>query len=1311
MSEKPRPSYDQVYNLDDNEQLQHLFTTKGRLARKTVPTLGRLTQEAEVGQVLTTYVGKTAAELEVLQADGYSDEVIKLDDGSFAVIEDQPTITHGVVVSRNVQPVGYVDGKPLYNEWTQPVTQWMDSYQARPTQEFAEYQKKKTIMVLEIDNEVMAAICGDPSANSTKIHVDKVARGDRGKSQEIYKGGYLFSNGYGITAQEFAKTYEWVEGLDHAEKIGIYQRQIEKMQIADLHIHPTGSMSPLHALILGERHFDVLQGFVKEGIAPPLMAQFLEAVKSRDLGQITELLASPNQDELSLGEYFSRYSVLSWLLQSSREVVETAYSVGRQSANSGVKHIELRLSPITPGVEDEAQFRDEVIKNLWHNYWGLSLAREENPGFSFSLISILPKTADPALMKVVVNEVSKFCRLDEGQIAERLMAVGVEREDARQHAVSFQASITGFDTAGPEVGFEFTDEWQNVFADIRNGQQEGLWNKITSHAGESWQSMEDGLQRMKDAVANGCKRIGHGLAAGLNPEMWLDKLDDTKSIDISTLFSIIQQEEGDLNKILSLTNDIGLPLLRQSDQVSNHYRFSDRIWNKDYLVKLIKDEDPDTIKTLLALWDQAKGQPYTADRLRKITTQQEELMSLLKARGVTIEINLSSNIGTGNVAEDKDHPFYRLRENGVKVVIGTDALMISNTTVPIELAKLGVAGDIPLNEIEKLMLEVANRQGFQSLEDLPDNIKKYMLADETQQTKVLLKAVRAVQASEFRSFTASGLSAQEVDSFAVLMAQPATIMDSDVGRKITQVKENLDRLLVNLQVGDIEVINQVVSQLANGDKFLIKLGLSLKLYLDGDLPLADALESAFVKEQIEMLFDQTSVDQDKISWWQHTLGQSSQALLSESMNEAFSGERDWGELTPAQEANLNLIRGYNEDEDESNNKLISTDKLRTELRKSQSRVLSFTGFSKQSYHESQVGMFKNYLRNLFTNLSKNTHILVGGNDMGVDQMVAEIALECGLPIISVVPKAGLEYSLITDSKYFVVEGETWPDDNKGFSDFSDMMIVVGGGKTVRSRIDWATKYRIPTFALEGFPGASDEVGGKYDIFSEDGLRSLVMQQLLMVDPDRKDLDEIKISVDSELPRLEEIADSAVLSEVDNLSSAQQKIAQWQEQGRKVINLSGDVGSSADYFKIESQLGTLFDSYLGVDNLAFSINVDEMGYAWADCVSKVFKDKGVEFQLIEASAGKNLATHYDAVVLVNADIDNKVQVELTCEAVKHDKLLLTMIAGSLAEQLGLPGSNCVSAFDLARELVKRFGSEVLDPDYKEEVAVYDLRRFA
>ncbi len=105
--------------------------------------------------------------------------------------------------------------------------------------------------------------------------------------------------------------------------------------------------------------------------------------------------------------------------------------------------------------------------------------------------------------------------------------------------------IKGVDSAGEEINFEPTKH----AAAFECARKAGLG--VVCHAGESYAYLEDGIKMIEDALdVLGAKRIGHGLAAGVDPSKLLGKSDLRGDIYDKKRIKRIAERQGNLRERL-----------------------------------------------------------------------------------------------------------------------------------------------------------------------------------------------------------------------------------------------------------------------------------------------------------------------------------------------------------------------------------------------------------------------------------------------------------------------------------------------------------------------------------------------------------------------------------------------------------------------------------------------------------------------------------------------------------------------------------------------------------------------------------------
>lgn len=158
-----------------------LLDTDSVTYQKKAITLGKLPSDM-VGDTLVTYV---KGENGITQ-------------------ESEMTIEKNHVIARNPHCLGQLDGVDVYNEWAMDKSIWLTNYGVEPTDEFVPYKKVALVKAVVINDEILQLL-GSEDGQTARI---SVSWNDDG--MEVYKGGVLTDQGYGIAPDELKQTYEMV---------------------------------------------------------------------------------------------------------------------------------------------------------------------------------------------------------------------------------------------------------------------------------------------------------------------------------------------------------------------------------------------------------------------------------------------------------------------------------------------------------------------------------------------------------------------------------------------------------------------------------------------------------------------------------------------------------------------------------------------------------------------------------------------------------------------------------------------------------------------------------------------------------------------------------------------------------------------------------------------------------------------------------------------------------------------------------------------------------------------------------------------
>ena len=257
--------------------------------------------------------------------------------------------------------------------------------------------------------------------------------------------------------------------------------------------------------------------------------------------------------------------------------------------------------------------------------------------------------------------------------------------------------------------------------------------RATIHAGEDFVHLLSGLRRVADAIRHlGLEegdRIGHGMALGLDPTAWFERVGRVVQTREERLFDLVWEwelyatggaEVKDGGRFPYLTATI-TRLAREMfgatcapDEVAHFVRllhcereleaagFPDRPGRRS-LSATRSGSDRDGPRTLLReylrsteVWRAGRiletitlhEVPHERDALQ---TLQNALRREVGARGLTVEVNPSSNLLIGDLGRIDEHPIWRLRPvrpvddvPPLSVCIGSDDPLTFATTLPHE---------------------------------------------------------------------------------------------------------------------------------------------------------------------------------------------------------------------------------------------------------------------------------------------------------------------------------------------------------------------------------------------------------------------------------------------------------------------------------------------------------------------------------------------------------------------------------------------------------------------------------------------------
>jgi len=246
---------------------------------------------------------------------------------------------------------------------------------------------------------------------------------------------------------------------------------------ADLHCHLAGSIRPETLKRLAQSTPDLDWSICAERFGPSIAGKITNGAMS----EIKRYLEYREQ-EGSLSDYMRVYALPRTVIATEYSIRKVAFEVCEDNYREGVRYVEIRFNPWMIGGRISIKTH---IKSLAR---GLGEAREKYPDLEAVLVLSLVKDHDPSLVEKILDE---------------------SFEAARDPAVD--DLVKGVDSSGNEIGFR-PERYAEIF---RRARDAGL--PVVCHAGESYESLEDGIALIEDAIdILGAKRIGHGLAAGID---------------------------------------------------------------------------------------------------------------------------------------------------------------------------------------------------------------------------------------------------------------------------------------------------------------------------------------------------------------------------------------------------------------------------------------------------------------------------------------------------------------------------------------------------------------------------------------------------------------------------------------------------------------------------------------------------------------------------------------------------------------------------------------------------------------------------
>jgi adenosine deaminase len=220
------------------------------------------------------------------------------------------------------------------------------------------------------------------------------------------------------------------------------------------------------------------------------------------------------------------------------------YGVVLQKPKNILSDSEIEAYRQAKGEEKETLYRNLLkksqLKETLESYFeGLMRFKKEHPDFEFGMLTIVDKSFSPLFIEFIADLILKIKKDKK-----------TNNELARR--------LTGFDTAGEEFK---TDSAGNVIWKydarvhepvFKKMEESGLFKTITSHAGESFASIEDGLEAIHYAIDFlRVHRIGHGVGSGINIESLLFQRDGYGEIyDAERIVRLMKLQEKLIQKLI-----------------------------------------------------------------------------------------------------------------------------------------------------------------------------------------------------------------------------------------------------------------------------------------------------------------------------------------------------------------------------------------------------------------------------------------------------------------------------------------------------------------------------------------------------------------------------------------------------------------------------------------------------------------------------------------------------------------------------------------------------------------------------------------
>lgn len=232
--------------------------------------------------------------------------------------------------------------------------------------------------------------------------------------------------------------------------------------------------------------------------------------------------------------------------------------------------------------------------------------------------------------------------------------------------------VVGVDFSGAELSPEnLINFYEQVKKDILNDRTTSL--DVVVHIGETYfdKSIESAIRWCHQSALLGAKRLAHCIALGLDPVVALTRK--------------VQAHEYEM--VEERIKQIKYDLLHQEEL---------RTFGVLINVKQLEKELSELVKKPM---DQVIHLPYNQKRIKDLRLRQDYVLSDLKRIGTVIETCPTSNYCIAGIPSIQDHPFIKLYESGVNLVICSDDPGVFNSSLNNEINFVMEKFNIPKDEL------------------------------------------------------------------------------------------------------------------------------------------------------------------------------------------------------------------------------------------------------------------------------------------------------------------------------------------------------------------------------------------------------------------------------------------------------------------------------------------------------------------------------------------------------------------------------------------------------------------------------------